>query len=311
VVASGKGGTGKTTLSALFARFAAEKSPPVVADCDVEASNLPLALGADIARREPFPGLDKAVVDEDLCIGCDACRESCRFDAISTSFDGTARIDEWSCEGCGACLPTCPEGAIAMEPRQAGELVSGRSSTGPIVFGRLRPGQDLSGKLVTAVRERAEAVAEEAGAELVLVDGPPGIGCPVIASISGADELVAVAEPSLSGEHDLRRLVALARQLRVPVSVVLNKADLSPGAAERLRETCRDEGLSMIGEVPFDEELPAALEQMAAGEAGAPADESPGGRAAREIWKRLREVERTEPNDPGRPLLQISKLRSD
>ncbi len=290
VVASGKGGTGKTTMSALFARFSSQERPLVVADCDVEASNLPLALRTEIAWREAFPGSAKAVVDEDLCSGCELCLERCRFDAISILFDGTASIDEWSCEGCGACVPACRAGAISLEPRQAGELLGGECSTGSVVFGQLRPGQDLSGKLVTSVRERAKALAEEQSAELVLVDGPPGIGCPVIASISGADGLLAVAEPSLSGEHDLRRLVALARRLRVPVKVVLNKADLSAASAERLRTTCHEEGLELIGEVPFDEELLPALERMARGEGTGSlpgAEASPGTSAAHSVWERL------------------------
>ncbi|MGA9760992.1 MAG: ATP-binding protein [Gaiellaceae bacterium] len=290
VVASGKGGTGKTTLSALFAGFSAQEHPLVVADCDVEASNLPLALRTEITSREAFAGSEKAVVDEDLCSGCERCLDSCRFDAISMLFDGTAQIDEWSCEGCGACATACRRGAISLEPRQAGELFGGECSTGAIVFGQLQPGQDLSGKLVTSVRERAKALAEQRGAELVLVDGPPGIGCPVIASISGADGLLAVAEPSLSGEHDLRRLVALAKQLRVPVKVVLNKADLSAEAAERLRAMCREEELELIGEVPFDEELLPALERMAqeGGSESLPgAESSPGVRAAHSVWERV------------------------
>jgi MinD superfamily P-loop ATPase len=283
VVASGKGGTGKTTLSALFARFAGPERPLVVADCDVEASNLPLALRAETLSREAFPGGEKAVVDEDLCSGCETCVDSCRFEAISLVY-GAARVDEWSCEGCGACAAACPSRAISMEPRQAGELLTGTGSSGVVVFGRLSPGQDLSGKLVTAVRERAKALAEKQGADLVLVDGPPGVGCPVIASISGADGLLAVAEPSLSGEHDLRRLASLARQLRVPVKVVLNKADLSLAAAERVRRACREEELELIGEVPFDDRLPSALERMARGDGSEP---SPGVEAAGAIWKRL------------------------
>jgi MinD superfamily P-loop ATPase len=292
VIASGKGGTGKTTLSALFAHFSAPEHPLVVADCDVEASNLPLALRAEVTSREAFAGSEKAIVDEDLCTGCERCLDSCRFGAISTLVDGTARIDEWACEGCGACATACRHGAISLEPRQAGELFGGECFSGAIVFGQLQPGQDLSGKLVTSVRERAKALAEEQGADLVLIDGPPGIGCPVIASISGADGLLAVAEPSLSGEHDLRRLIALARQLRVPVKVVLNKADLSAEAAERLRATCREEGLELIGEVPFDEELLPALERMAQRDVSetetvADTEESPGVRAARLIWECL------------------------
>jgi MinD superfamily P-loop ATPase len=303
VVASGKGGTGKTTLSALFARFSAPDRPLVVADCDVEASNLPLALRTEITSREAFAGSEKAVVDEDLCSGCERCLDSCRFDAISILFDGIAQVDEWSCEGCGACATACRHGAISMEPRQAGELLSGECSTGAIVFGQLRPGQDLSGKLVSSVRERAKALAKERSAELVLVDGPPGIGCPVIASVSGADGILAVAEPSLSGEHDLRRLVALARQLRVPIKVVLNKADLSSEAAVRLRAMCREEELELVGEVPFDEDLLPALERMAQGNGPEPLpgqEASPGVRAARSIWERVESWIAEWPDAPAR-----------
>ncbi len=314
VIASGKGGTGKTTLSALFARFSAPERPLVVADCDVEASNLPLALRTEITSREAFAGSEKAIVDEDLCSGCELCLDSCRFDAISILFDGTAQVDEWSCEGCGACATACRRGAISLEPRQAGDLLGGECSTGAIVFGQLQPGQDLSGKLVTSVRERANALAEERNVELVLVDGPPGIGCPVIASISGADGLLAVAEPSLSGEHDLRRLVALARQLRVPVKVVLNKADLSAVAAERLRVTCREEGIELIGEVPFDEALLPALERMAQedGSEVLGAEASPGVCAARSIWERLESwIAESAQARPAKPaLIQLSRTPS-
>jgi len=318
VVASGKGGTGKTTLSALFARFSAQERPLVVADCDVEASNLPLALRTEVTSREAFAGSEKAVVGEDLCSGCERCLDSCRFGAISTLVDGTARIDEWACEGCGACATACRHGAISLEPRQAGELLGGECSTGAIVFGQLQPGQDLSGKLVTSVHERAKALAEERGAELVLIDGPPGIGCPVIASISGADGLLAVAEPSLSGEHDLRRLVTLARQLRVPVKVVLNKSDLSAEAAERLRATCREEGIELIGEVPFDSELLPTLERMAQGdilEAKPVIDieESPGVSAARSIWERIENwlAEPPQARPASKALIQLSRTHSN
>ena len=290
----------------------------MVADCDVEASNLPLALRAEVTSREAFAGSAKAVVDEDLCSGCERCLDSCRFDAISTLIDGTARIDEWSCEGCGVCATACRHGAVSLESRQAGELFGGECFSGAIVFGQLRPGQDLSGKLVTSVRERAKALAEERGTELVLIDGPPGIGCPVIASISGADGLLAVAEPSLSGEHDLRRLIALARQLRVPVKVVLNKSDLSAEAAERLRATCREEGLELIGEVPFDEELLPTLERMAQGDVSEAKpvidiEESPGVSAARSIWERIENwlAEPPQARPASKALIQLSRTRSN
>jgi MinD superfamily P-loop ATPase len=266
VVASGKGGTGKTTMSAVLIRVAARTRQVAVADCDVEASNLPLALRADVVSRTPFAGKPRTVVDDDACEGCGDCLDRCRFGALSLSAEGLATIDPWLCESCGACAQACDVDAIGFEPQQAGEILVGDGPVGPIVFGRLRQGEDLSGKLVTSVRESVGEIANERGAELIIVDGPPGVGCPAIASITGAHGVLAVTEPTLSGEHDLRRLVALARQLRVPVKVVLNKADLSASGADRIRAACRDLNIELVGEVAFDAELPPALEAVAQGD---------------------------------------------
>lgn len=265
VVASGKGGAGKTTISALFAIFASQDSSVVVVDCDVEASNLPLALGAEITSRELFGGGEKAEVDVSLCAGCGDCLANCRFDAIAITASGSASVDPWRCEGCGVCATVCPFGAIKMEPQRAGHLYVGRSVTGPIVFGRLDPGHDLSGKLVSTARERAETLAKDTHADFILVDGPPGIGCPVIASITGAHGILAVTEPTLSGEHDLLRLIELSRQMRIPIKVALNKSDLSSFGADRIRETCQREGLELIGEIPFDEGLASEMSRLAEG----------------------------------------------
>ncbi|HSQ21384.1 MAG TPA: 4Fe-4S binding protein [Coriobacteriia bacterium] len=270
VFASGKGGTGKTTLTALAAHFAAAGGAPLVlADCDVEAANLPIALRAVETGCDAFAGGAKAVIDPEACRGCGACQVACRFDAIGPSEeyfrDRTYVVDPWACEGCGACVPVCGDAAIRMEPSQAGEVCSADTSVGAMVFGRLAPGEDLSGKLVTEVRTRAARVAEERGASLMLIDGPPGVGCPAIASVTGADLLVAVAEPTISGEHDLRRLVLLARRLGTPVAVVLNKADLSHSGAERIRALAAAEGLPLLGDVPFDPDLAGALERLAMG----------------------------------------------
>ncbi|MDO8848998.1 MAG: ATP-binding protein [Coriobacteriia bacterium] len=256
VFASGKGGTGKTTLTALVAREMAAVVPLVLADCDVEAANLPIALAAREIECEPFAGASSAAIDAAACRGCGACVPVCRFDAVGTA-DGFPRvrafeIDRWACEGCGACVPACPFGAITMQPSQAGEVCHARTDVGSMTFGRLAPGEDLSGKLVTEVRGRADALADRDSAGLMLIDGPPGVGCPAIAAITNTDLLIAVTEPTLSGEHDLLRLLTLARHLRVPVGVVLNKADLSNTGAERMRARVQDEGLGLIAEVPYD-----------------------------------------------------------
>lgn len=290
VFASGKGGTGKTTMTALAAHFASEGRTIALADCDVEAANLPIALQATVTHREPFTGGARAVIDPGLCRGCGACQLACRFDAIAAGDDyfrnRTYEVDPWACEGCGACVPTCLDGAIRMERSDAGEVVSAKTSVGPLAFGRLAPGEDLSGKLVTEVRSRAAVLADEISADLTLIDGPPGVGCPAIASITNTDLLVAVTEPTLSGEHDLLRLVTLARRLGVPVAVVLNKADLSDAGAARIRTRVADEGLRLIGEIPFDPALAHVLVRLAAGEGHAALD-SPGVTAARDSWARV------------------------
>ncbi|MDI6712366.1 MAG: ATP-binding protein [Anaerosomatales bacterium] len=269
VFASGKGGTGKTTLTALAAHAWSSRGV-VLADCDVEAANLPIALGAREASARPFAGGAVAAIDQDVCRGCGACARVCRFEAIVPGRSGsrpTLAVDAYACEGCGACVEHCPDGAISMTGTVAGRVVEAVSTAGPIVYGELEPGEDLSGKLVTEVRSAAGRIAETSSAALVLVDGPPGVGCPVIASVTNADLLVAVAEPTISGEHDLARLVDLARRLKVSVAVVLNKADLSASGAGRIRDLAAREGLPLLGEIPFDEALARTLHDLAAGAA--------------------------------------------
>lgn len=271
VFASGKGGTGKTTLTALSARLLADTGERLaLADCDVEAANLPIALRAEVVSSEPFTGGSKAVIDAGACRGCGACAPACRFDALGPSEDyyrtRTYEVDPWACEGCAACVSACPYGAITMVESQAGEVMAAESGPGPMVFGRLAPGEDLSGKLVTEVRRRADGIAGERGIERMLIDGPPGVGCPAIAAITGTDLVVGVTEPTLSGEHDLMRLVTLARRFKIPVAVVLNKADLSERGAQRLRERIASEGLELIGEIPYDPAVAVMPERLARGE---------------------------------------------
>ena len=287
VFASGKGGTGKTTLTALTARLLGDGGAEVaLADCDVEAANLPIAFGARAYSSEPFTGGLKAVIDADACTGCGACAPVCRFDALDPDADyyrtRTYAVDPWACEGCGACVPACPSGAITMRQTQAGEVIAAEASIGPLVYGRLAPGEDLSGKLVTEVRRRADEVAVGRGIERMWIDGPPGVGCPAIAAITGTDVVIGVTEPTLSGEHDLMRLVTLARRFRIPVAVVLNKADLSAAGAQRVRDRLAAEHLELIAEIPYDPELARIPERLARGEEFA-YPETPGMDAVRTV----------------------------
>lgn len=286
-VVSGKGGTGKTTLSALFAHLAAESHCVVVADADVEASNLPLALKVDEVSCDQFEGALKAAIDSQRCSSCGKCAAACRFGAISVSEDGYC-VADIACEGCATCAYVCPSDAITLVRQVAGEVCTGMSAVGPIAYGQLRPGHDLSGKLVTEVRSRAIALAAVHGADALIIDGPPGTGCPAIASITGTDMLVAVAEPTRSGAHDLSRLEALARRFGLQAVVVLNKADLSSAGACEVRDLCTQRGVPLLAEIPFDPALADALARLAAGDVldDIPA-RSPAMRVVRETWEQL------------------------
>jgi MinD superfamily P-loop ATPase len=285
VMASGKGGTGKTTLTAVFAHLAARRLNVAVADADVEASNLPLALHvADVACID-FPGIAKARIAVEECSVCGLCAQVCRFDAIVASPSGAHQVDPFACEGCGRCAIACPEDAVVMVPSSAGEACEGRSSVGPIAFGQLGPGEDLSGRLVTEVRRLGLEGAEHAQADVLLIDGPPGTGCPLIAAVASTDLVVAVAEPTVSGAHDLDRLADVASRLDLPVHVVLNKADLSAEGAERVRDLCASKGLPLIVEVPFDPVLANTLEVLATGPGATSSRGSDGWSAATEAWR--------------------------
>lgn len=284
VIASGKGGTGKTTLTALFARLAAQETRVVVVDADVEASNLPIALGVDAERCEAFAGQVKVRIDPEMCCGCSACEQVCRFGALSFDMEaGSFVIDPWACEGCGSCAYVCPWDAVRKVEGISGEACVGVSPYGPIAFGRLEPGEDLSGRLVSEVRRLGSAETLETQATLVLVDGPPGIGCPVVASIADTHLLVAVAEPTMSGEHDLDRIVELARRFDVLVRVVLNKSDLSAEGAERIRQYCRIQGLQLIAEIPFD----PTLSDLASSGSAWPSVLSPAAIEVTRAWMRV------------------------
>ena len=286
VVLSGKGGTGKTSFLASFAALAGEC---VLADCDVDASNLAILAGGEGGREEPFFGEETARVDPERCTRCGICEESCRFGAIALPRGegggptGPARVREIACEGCGLCALVCPPKAIALEERRTGTLLVSRSRRGPLVHARLLPGEGNSGKLVTLVREKAQGVAAEEGLDLVLVDGSPGIGCPVISSLAAVDGAFLVVEPSLSALHDLERILELLERFRVRACAAVNKWDLHPETAGRIARFCRDRGIPLAGRIPFDPVfLDALLERKTVVEYD---PQGPAARAVAAAWR--------------------------
>jgi len=256
VVISGKGGTGKTSIVASFAALA-EKA--VLADCDVDAADLHLVLEPKIVRRESFSGGKRARVDPDRCTACGKCEELCHFHAIR--FDGPAndraartfRVDPIACEGCGVCAWFCPESAIEFEPAINGEWYVSDTRHGSMVHAKLGIAEENSGKLVSTVRQEAGRLAEEQGIDLVLIDGSPGIGCPVIASITGADLVLIVTEPTLSGLHDLGRVAEVAKHFGIPALVCINKWDLNPEITATIERQAADHGLTSAGRVRYDQ----------------------------------------------------------
>lgn len=247
VLLSGKGGTGKTSLTAVFASLMSEV---VLVDCDVDAANLHLLLEPLVEERHDFVGGEKARVDTTACDGCGLCAGVCRFEAIR--LDAIATVDPLHCEGCGVCAWTCPVGAISLEPQVCGQWFLSHTKLGPMLHARLTPGQDNSGKLVSTLRHSARALAEQSGATWILLDGPPGAGCPAISSLTGADYVVMVTEPTLSGYSDLQRALAVADHFRVPTGIIINKADINPGVAGRIEEFAAATGRDVLGRIGYD-----------------------------------------------------------
>ncbi|ABZ83727.1 conserved hypothetical protein [Heliomicrobium modesticaldum Ice1] len=278
-VLSGKGGTGKTSLVAAFAALA-ERS--VFADCDVDAADLHLLLQPEIEEKEPFESGRSLTWNKDGCIFCGRCLKVCRFDAIKFDRSGPKQvISPFACEGCGCCVDVCPGEAFTLTPKQAGELYVSTTRFGPFVHAQLGVAEEASGQLVTKVRKRAREIAEQQGMSYVLIDGCPGTGCPVIASITGTDLVVLVTEPTVSGLHDLRRVAQVVRHFRRPCGVVVNKADLNRDMTARIKDECRDEAIPFFGEIPFDDQVVAA---QLAGRSIVEQGPSPAGEAIRAIW---------------------------
>jgi len=259
VVLSGKGGTGKTSVTASLAALERRAGRSVVlADADVDASNLPLLLHPTGTDPQDFVGGELAVVDAEACSRCGECVKGCRFSAISLpSPKGPARVSPSMCEGCAVCTIVCPEQAITMTAQVTGRWSVGETRLGPLVFAELSAGGESSGKLVTRVRQAAAEVSQRSAAPLVLIDGPPGIGCPVIAALSGADLAVMVTEPTPSARADLERVLAVAAHFHVRTAAVINKSDLNPELARVLASELAAKGVALFGSLPYDEQVSA------------------------------------------------------
>ncbi|SHJ28941.1 ATP-binding protein [Parasporobacterium paucivorans] len=255
LILSGKGGTGKTTVAGAFIRLSNARA---YADCDVDAPNLHLIMNQFTEPvRTDYYGLPKAEIDTDKCIQCDLCRQNCRFDAISA--DEVYKVDAFACEGCGVCEAICPVGAIVLVPSVAGELML--YSDGGKVFStaQLKMGSGTSGMLVTEVKKQLKSA--DVNAELAIIDGSPGIGCPVIASISGVDLVLIVAEPSISGISDMERVIKMAQTFQTKTAVCINKYDTNLVNSDRIESFCRDNGIAFTGRIPFDPNAVKAINE--------------------------------------------------
>jgi len=251
-VLSGKGGTGKTTITASFAVLAKNA---VVADCDVDAPDLHILLHPRIVKTQEFKGSKLAAIDESKCVKCDLCREKCRFDAITENF----KVDSFSCEGCGVCTIVCPANAITLTERISGHAYISKTRYGFMAHAMLSPGEANSGKLVTLVRQNAKVLAEKEDSDLIMIDGPPGIGCPVIASVTGVDVGLVVTEPTMSGIHDLKRALQLLKHFNVPPFVCVNMYDVNRDNTEKILSFCKENSIEIAGRIPFNPKVTEAM----------------------------------------------------
>jgi MinD superfamily P-loop ATPase len=278
VVISGKGGTGKTSLMAAFASLAKNK---VLCDADVDASDLHLLTDPKIKERHDFQGGGIAVIDPDKCTQCGLCRELCRWDAISEQFE----VDSIECEGCGVCVDFCPEQAIEFPLSTCGQWFISHTRFGPMVHARLGIAEENSGKLVTLIRQEAKKLAEKNKLDLIITDGPPGVGCPVIASIGGAAALLIVTEPTVSGLHDMERVAQLAAHFKVPGMVCVNKFDLNTDQTQAIEKLAKERNITVLGRIPFD---PVFTKSMVQGKTIFEYNtDSTVGQAVKQIWKKI------------------------
>jgi MinD superfamily P-loop ATPase len=281
VVISGKGGTGKTSLMAAFASLTENK---VLCDADVDAADLHLIMKPEVREHHGFQGGNVAIINQDRCTACGVCRELCRWGAINDNFE----VDPIECEGCGVCVYFCPEEAIDFPVKTCGEWYISDTRFGPLVHARLGIAEENSGKLVTLVRQEAKKLSEERGHDIILTDGPPGIGCPVIASMGGAGAVLIVAEPTVSGEHDMERVAQLAAHFRIQTMVCVNKFDLNREKTRDIEAYAKGKDLIFLGQIPFD---PVMTRAMVQGQTLFEYNRnSEAGRAVKLIWSKAAEV---------------------
>ena len=279
LILSGKGGTGKTSIVGALAALAGSK---VLADCDVDAADLHLLLSPSVRQEAEFWSGQAARIDRDKCNECFLCQDLCRFDAIKNF-----TVDPVSCEGCGFCSHICPVEAITMEENMAGHWYISDTAYGPLVHARLGIAQENSGKLVAWVRQQARKIAEEQGLDYTISDGPPGIGCPVISSLSGVDLALLVTEPTLSGIHDLERVIGVCRHFDVPTAVCINKYDINEENTREIEEYCRSQDIRVVSRIPFDNVVTEALVR------GVPVVEYDDGGVSQEmgnLWQNISEM---------------------
>ena len=278
VILSGKGGTGKTTLTAAFASIIENR---ILCDADVDAADLHLLMAPDIKQTTDFLGGGIAVINPDKCTQCGICIDLCRFDAIKENFE----VDAIECEGCGVCVDLCPEQAIDFPVQTCGQWYISDTRFGPMVHARLGIAEENSGKLVALIRHEAKNLAEEKNLDIMITDGPPGIGCPVIASVGGATAMLIVTEPTVSGSHDMARVADLAAHFKIPAMICVNKFDLNPDQASAIENLAEEKNITVLGRIPFD---PAFTESMVQGKTIFEYSEnSEASRMIRRIWDEI------------------------
>lgn len=281
VIISGKGGTGKTSVTGSLASLATNS---VLADCDVDAADLHLLLTPAVLETHDFYSGREAEIRTADCSGCGTCLELCRFDAIANPEEGVFQVNPFGCEGCGVCVEFCPEKAIDFPECLCGKWFRSDTRFGPMVHAKLEIAAENSGKLVTVVRQEAKKVAESVQADWLLIDGPPGTGCPVIASITGADAVLVVTEPTLSGRHDLLRVLELTRHFKIPAFISVNKWDINPEMATGIETAAQEAGATVLERIPYDKSI---TEAQIKGQSVVEMNDGAASQSIHKLWEKL------------------------